>query len=506
VTATIRGRLDKISLRWQARLDSEWADRTVPWLAAGTLFALLAGLSLARARSLDDGIDLAAYRQAAWMISRHLDPRVTLLAGGHLLSQQAAFGFYPIAWLTRLAPTIPTLLVVQSAALALGVVPLWLLARNVAKLRVGAAAALLWAYSFYPALHSVNLSDFHPEALALPALLFAFYYGLEGRWVPYTTAAVVTVLMRADLALAVAGIGILLLLEGRRRAGIASIVIGLGYVILAVFVLQPAFGNGSYAHAAAFATYGKTPASIAGGMLTHPLQVVRDLTVEDNFSVIVFLLAPVFFLPVVAPRYLLGIVPLEVLYLVGSVPIATTFGQQTIAATAFVFLATTFALRRIGRQGVERITVDHRVLWALVLVSTVFFIRDAPSSPYRQPWSWGGRDVADAARLAAVDAVHPDQSVRASPDLVPLLAQRTQIYALPTGTRPDVRLAIALGNHSVGDHLSRAGRVDVIILDAASVPDWSENELRVFREGLERSGYRRRSSVEGVEVFESTRR
>ena len=45
-----------------------------------------------------------------------------------------------------------------------------------------------------------------------------------------------------------------------------------------------------------------------------------DLVLEENFAVIVFLLAPVLFLPLLAPRYLLPVVPLEVVYLVADVP------------------------------------------------------------------------------------------------------------------------------------------------------------------------------------------
>ena len=61
----LRRRLENLSLRWQARLDSEWADRALPWLATLIMFVVLALLALARARSLEGTADLAAYSQAA---------------------------------------------------------------------------------------------------------------------------------------------------------------------------------------------------------------------------------------------------------------------------------------------------------------------------------------------------------------------------------------------------------------------------------------------------------
>jgi uncharacterized membrane protein len=481
-------RLDKISLRWQARLDTEWSDRVLPWLVALVVFLVFAALALARARSLEDGVDLGIYTQAAWLIGRGSEPTITLERGLHFLAHQASFLFYPVALLTRLLPTIPTLLVVQSATLALGVVPLWRIARRVALLRVGAAATLLFAYAMYPAVQNLNLNDFHPEVAALPALLAAALYGLTTRWIPFALCCVVTVACRADLGLAVFGLGLLLVGRGERRAGTLTAVAGLGWTLLAVFAVQPAFGDGGYAHIDAFIEYGDSPLDVLAGMITHPFQVLGDLFVEENFTLLIFLFAPVLFLPLLAPRYLLPVVPLEILYLVADVPEQDVFGSQTVAISAFIFVATALALARTGTMGVEKVRVDRRVLGALILASTVFFVADADSSPYREPWRWGGRDVVDQARLEAVELIDDDAAVRATPEMIPLLAERTEVFELATDQRPHVRRAI--------------DGVDVIVVDAMAVPGWSDEERRLFREGLARQGYTRVFSREGVEVYE----
>lgn len=502
---TLRRRLDNFSLRWQARLDSEPYDRTIPWVFALILFLFFVALALARARSLDGGVDLGVYTQAAFLIVEDGDPVVTVEGGTHVLAQQAAFIVYPIAFLTKWLPVIPTLLVVQSAALALGVVPLWRIARRLANLRVGAAMVLVWAYGLYPAVHSLNLADFHPETIAVPALLFAALFGLSRRWIFFAIACAVAVMARADLALAIAGFGVLLMVEGRRRAGIITTGAALAYTVLAVAIIQPGYGSGSYAHVETFAAFGDTPGGIAWGMLTRPLDVLGDLVVEANFGVIVFLLAPVFFLPVVAPRYLLPVVPLQAIYLIAAVEPEATFAQQTVAITAFVFLATAFALKKIGREGVEHVMVDRRVLGALMLVSAVFFIHDAGSSPYRQPWDWGGRDVADNARLDVIDLVDEDQSVRASPALVPLLAERHQIYVLETDDRPHVRRATEVPADQNTDAADADRQmVDAVVFDEAAAAHWSDEERRVFRDGLARQGYERVFANEGVELYVQT--
>jgi uncharacterized membrane protein len=488
MAVTLRRRLDNRLLRWQARLDSEWADRVLPVAISFGLFVLLVSMALARARSLDSPPDLAGYTQAAWLIAQRHEPIVTSTINAHVLSQQAAFGFYPIAELTRFLPTTATLLIVQSAALALAVVPLWRIARRRANLRVGATVTIVLAYCLYPAMHNLNLDGFHPETVALPALLAAFYFGLGARWLLFAVFSVIAVLMRADLGLAVAGFGGLLIVEKHRRVGAITLAAGVGWTVFCGSVVQPMVGADSYAHVNAFAEFGSTPFSVGWGMLVHPLEVLGKLASEQNFNLLVFLLAPVLFLPVLAPRYLLPVVPLQFLYMVANVPSDAAFGQQTVAATAFVFMATAFALSGIGRMGVEKVTVDRRVLWAVLLASVVFFIQSAASSPYRRPWDWGGRDVADLARVQVADRIDATASVRASPSMLSLLAERVTLYQLPTDVRPDAQ--------SAGDG------VDVVVVDEHAYPDWNAVDRQIFRQSLVSLGFVEASDSEGIDLYE----
>ena len=71
-----------------------------------------------------------------------------------------------------------------------------------------------------------------------------------------------------------------------------------------MLVLEPRFGSTGFIAPGAFRAYGSNAFSIAGGMLIHPNRVLGDLLDEDNVRLIVGLLAPLLFLPVLAPRYL----------------------------------------------------------------------------------------------------------------------------------------------------------------------------------------------------------
>lgn len=485
--ASFRRRADNVVLRWQARLDSSWSDRVLPWLFAAGLFAILELLSLAKARALDGTVDLAGAVQGSWLITHGHDPIITATTGTHILAPQASFISYAVSALSLVLPIQPALLLLQSAALALAVVPIWRIARNLANLRVGAAFTLIVVYALYPTMHNLNLAGFYPETMALPALLYAAYFGLSNHWRRFVACCVFVVLCRADFGLAVAGLGGLVWANGRKQEGRAVLVGGLLYTIVATFIIQPRFGDGSFAHIGAFSAFGDSPGSVLWGMLVHPAQMLGAVFRELNFNLLVTLFAPVAFLPLLAPRYLLPVIPLQFLFLVAEVPESAVYGQQTVAITAFVFLATAFALGKIGRKGVEKVVVDKRVLLVMLLTASLFFIRDAASSPYRTPWRWGGQDAADAARLHAAERVGPDRRVRVSISVLTVVAERPSVYPLRTGPEPDAA--------------SAADGVDAVVLDDRTATKWTSLDRRIFAEGLESRGFRRVSSIEGIEVF-----
>jgi uncharacterized membrane protein len=239
----------------------------------------------------------------------------------------------------------------------------------------------------------------------------------------------------------------------------------------------------------AFENYGSSPLGALVGLVAHPFRAVGDLIDQQNFELLVMFFAPVFFLPFVAPRYLLPVVPLECLYLIANVAEdRVARPEHAVAITAFVFVATAIALARIGRRSIERVNVDRRVLMALLFASIVFFVQDAPTSPYEEPWAWGVRDVADRARLDAADLVPDDEAVRASPTLLPMLAERVEVYELDTTGNPHVRRA--------------AEGVDAIVFDAEAAPDWDDDDRRRFQTGLEELGFDEVFAEAGITVYE----
>lgn len=472
-------------MRWQARLEAGWADRYIPWIAAGFFTILYFTLAAARVRGLDAGAELAATSQGMWLIRHGETPDLTI-TGSHLLAQHLPLGMYPVAQLTRLLPTVPTLLALQAAGLAFGVVPLWALARRIAGLRVGAAIALVVAYGASPTLNNLNLSDFHPAAVAVAPLLGATYLALRGRWRAFAIVSASAVIWSAELALVIAGIGVLIFMQGERRVGTRTIVAGLAWTALAVLLLEPRYGSTGFIAPGAFKAYGSSAFSIIGGMIIHPHTVMGDLFAEENIRLIVSLLAPLLFLPVLAPRFLIPAIPLQALYLLADVPVrGNGTNEFGLPLTVFAFVAATFALHRLGRRSIERVVVDRRVLIALTVAAIGFFCTDAINSPYERPWNWGRQDAADEARRAVADDVPASVRVRGSATVLPLLAERAKVFELDTAS--DAAAAVR-------------DSVDRVIVTSQDV-DWSTDQWASFAGGLALRKFVLSYDREGVKVY-----
>jgi len=462
----VRRRLDAAALRMQARLDTAWVDRTLPWLVAGVLTLLLMAIGFATQRSLDGGPSLAVWSQAAWNLEHGRGP-VSSLAGGDVVGEQWAFASLPLLHLGRWLPIGAVLAVAQPLCLGLAVVPLWRMAREVAKLRLGVTMALTLAYCGAPVIYAANLNGWSAVVPAVPALAWAAWFGQRRRWVAYGLCLGLALLARADVGMVLVALGLLGITSGDTRSGTVTASVGALWTVAYLAVVAPAVPRAPMTAAEAVLARGTAPLAV----LRDPLRLVTDLVIQPNVGALVVLVGPLLFLPLVVPRFVLPALPAIVLGLVGEEAVRQAVGPTPgevllpsvlLLALVPLVLAGIVALSRVGQPSVTRIRVDHRVVAAILLASIAIFVQVAPASPFNEPWAWGSQDEVDRARMDAVDVldeVDGATSVTVSPQVTVLVAERARVEELGIappgeGWEPATRTVLldttAIGDDGVG--------------------------------------------------------
>ena len=290
-------------------------------LALAVLHAgVFSALALAKLRHyLYTDFDLAIFAHAGFQAAR--GSLYESIGGMPWLAGHVAPILFPLVPLLALFRSPGTLLVVQSVALAAGAWPVYRLARR----EVGggfAPVACAALYLLYPALGYTDLFEFHPEALATPALLAALAALRAGRTRALGLWAALALLAREDVALVVLALALYAAFLPRPRRWAQPAVLGaLAAVSLALSfgVIMPAFGSGATDYAQMYARWGRSIHGVLAAVAADPLRALAELagTPGDAFDTglkrlyHLQMLLPLGFLPLAAPGLLL--VPLPVL-------------------------------------------------------------------------------------------------------------------------------------------------------------------------------------------------
>lgn len=219
------------------------ARRPGPWVLAAAAAGVYVAFAVTQWRRLEvPSWDLGIFTQLAKAYGHLQAPVVPIKGHGfNLLGDH----FHPLLALLgpvyRLAPSGLTLLVVQALLLAVSVVPLTRVAQDLLGRRTG--LVLGGAYALSWGLQGAIAAQFHEVALAVPLLAAALTAFLRGRWWVCAAWAAPLVLVKEDLGLTVAVLGVVVLVRGGRAArgaGAALAAWGAAWFAVATFLVLPA--------------------------------------------------------------------------------------------------------------------------------------------------------------------------------------------------------------------------------------------------------------------------
>ena len=344
---------------------------------ATTSFAAgFTGLATIRNEAYWSGrFDLGNLTQAVWSTAHgHLLEMTDLQ--GHQISRLGAH-FDPVVVglvpLWRLWPSPTTLLVVQAVAVALGALPVFLLARkHLGSEWAGLAFALV--YLLYAPTEWLVVDDFHPVALATPLLLAGFWFLDEDRLVAFAVVAGLACLTKEHVGFTVAAMGLWYAATRRRPVGLLVAGAGVAVSLIAIAVVVPHYApGGGSPFQSRYDAVGGSPSGIVKTALTDPGTTLAAVTETRDLGYLFHLLLPLAFLSLLAPAAALTAAPEIVLNLLSDVRTQTSIHfHYTAAAVPGLVVATIFGAARL-RDAEQRTMPLLRGLIAVGLVATVAY-------------------------------------------------------------------------------------------------------------------------------------
>jgi uncharacterized membrane protein len=285
--------------------------RPLPWLISIGAIVLFLSSSVKHALFQSNAWDLGIFDQAVYLISQG-KPAISSFLEFHILADHVALVLYPLALLYRIVPNVHWLLAVQAIALALGCLPTYLLARQ-AGLKAKTSVVLAVVYLLYPLVFNLSMADFHPEVLAIPAMLQAVYAArCNQRWW-FGIWILLILSCKAPLALTVIAMGIWLLVFERRSYGLSAIVAGIIWFVIATKWVIPTFGGaaaGLDRHAFRYAYLGNSLPEMARNVLSNPGLVLGRIFAGRTIDYLFLLMAPILWaVPSLKFAPLIGAVP-----------------------------------------------------------------------------------------------------------------------------------------------------------------------------------------------------
>jgi len=180
---------------------------------------------------------------------------------------------------------------------------------------------------------------------------------------------------------------------------VAPVAVALLNLVVFYRVVVPALTDGGTATYSAFwANYGSTPIAAALGMLQQPGRVLRD-TVTSGFFTIV--LPPFLFLPLLGWRWIVGLVPIVVLYGASANPQLRAFGiYYSIVLVPFLTIGAAAGAWHVSRRAIP---LRPNAAAAALLIAAALLVGSTHAGYSLRPWRPEVSAVRDALATVATE-------------------------------------------------------------------------------------------------------
>ena len=322
-----------------------------------------------------------------------------------------------------------TLLIVQTILLAIAAIPLYYIGKHYLGGWGGLTISLV--YLLYPALHGVNLFDFHETAF-IPVLLFsAIYFLLTGRTNYFILLSLFSLLIREDMPLILFMLSLFALYTKRYQSSFekyalySTLIIYPLWMYLSIAVIIPLFNPDGY--------------PFIGGRYSLASGITDIIFFNIELKVIYLLLIflPLLLTPFLAPEFLILSGPIFAEILFQSMIAYRITAHYSAMFIPIIFTASVLGLHRIIMKYSDRIqNLKQIFLISLLIVGIISGLVCTPTSisPVSQYTKFSENKAIYALNEhtqlleEALTLIPPDASIAAQNNLAGHLSKRMGLY------------------------------------------------------------------------------
>ena len=430
--------------RERATTEAWWVYPAIPMLAAAIAFAWTLHGELQRMYGLtSDAWDLAYDQQVIWGITQG-DWFYSSFARANFLGIHLELIFVVIAAIEKLWPSPTVLLIFSSAGLAAAGPAAYLFFRAIlpADRRESPwlAVALSAPVPFWAAIQESARDFFHPENMALAFALLAAWAGLRGRRGLMWTFCVLDLTCKEDQVYTVGVIALLMSAYGApevKKHWRFILYLAVGWFLIGTGIVQQHFRNYGYTDF----VYYRWLVGLNPKIPVSPLAIAEALTRPEALMIVGAIIASMFALPLLAPRWLLLVIPPYV------ANVLSEHIPQNVLNLHYVMLLM-FPLMVAGGVGARRFLGRTSIKPAVALVAAL--------PALILGWGTGGLPP----DLLAWSAVY------AKPNAVAELQSSTSMIPADAPVNADAGLTVWLANrHTINDFPDMLEASSYVVID-----------------------------------------
>lgn len=290
--------------------------------------------------------DLASYLQPIYQTIKgnllYCSPE-----GKNYLGVHSTFSLLLFVPFYYIFPDAHFILFLQSLILALGAVPIYLIAKE--KLTKSHSLLFAFLYLICPPLHYINLYDFHSDILVVPSFLFAFYFLSKKDYLKMCIFLTIAFLTKEQMSLTILIFGLYIFFIHKKRILGASIsIISLIWFFATVFYIIPYFSpSKTFQHFAGYGWLGDTFFDKIKTFFFNPLFVLENVLTPVKIGYVILLFLPVAYLSFLSSIILFAFPTFFINLLSNTIQHNSIFFQYTASIIPFLFISAIYGFSKI---------------------------------------------------------------------------------------------------------------------------------------------------------------